>query len=58
MALCEELLVLETATFEVEDISDLGQDALGWCSSSCACSSCTSCSTSGCCSSSTSTSSS
>ena len=55
MALREELLVLETATFEIEDLVDLGQDAAGWCSSSCSCSSCSSCSTSSCCSCSTST---
>ncbi|MBC6467888.1 hypothetical protein HKK74_20670 [Actinomadura alba] len=55
MALTEELLALETATFEIADISDLGQDAAGWCSSSCSCSSCSSCSTSSCCSTSTST---
>ncbi|NEE03717.1 hypothetical protein [Phytoactinopolyspora halotolerans] len=55
MALHEELLDLETTTFEVEEITDLGQDAAGWCSSSCSCSSCSSCSTSSCCSTSTST---
>jgi hypothetical protein len=55
MALRDELLVLETATFEVEDITDVGQDAAGWCSTSCSCSSSSSCSTSSCCSTSTST---
>lgn len=55
MDLTTELLDLESLTFEIEEISDLGQDALGWCSSSCSCSSCCSCSTSSCCSSSTST---
>ena len=65
----EELLALETATFEICDIVDTGTDlaaiadavvigdeaALAVCSSSCSCSSCCSCSTSSCCSSSTST---
>ncbi|HLU95702.1 MAG TPA: hypothetical protein VKZ89_02565 [Thermobifida alba] len=55
MNLNEELLALETTTFEIEDISDPGQDLAGWCSSSCSCSSCCSCSTSSCCSTSTST---
>ncbi|WP_026123011.1 hypothetical protein [Nocardiopsis halotolerans] len=52
-----ELLELEAVTFEVEDLSDVGQDMAGVCSSSCSCSSCSSCSTSSCCSCSTSTSS-
>ncbi|WP_459801654.1 hypothetical protein [Herbidospora sp. RD11066] len=55
MALRDELLALETATFEIADISDVGMDAAGWTSSSCSCSSCCSCSTSSCCSTSTST---
>ncbi|WP_017573697.1 hypothetical protein [Nocardiopsis halotolerans] len=55
MSLHEELLSLETATFEIEEIAVVGQDLAGWCSSSCSCSSCSSCSTSSCCSCSTST---
>ncbi|GAB3137389.1 hypothetical protein GCM10027290_03040 [Micromonospora sonneratiae] len=67
----EELLALETSTFEICDVADTGTDlatmadavvapidaelAAAWCSSSCSCSSCCSCSTSSCCSSSTST---
>ena len=47
--LTAELLSLETATFEVEEIADVGQDAAGWCSSSTSTSSCSSCSTSSCC---------
>jgi len=53
----DELHQLETETFEVEDITDLGLDApmaLSWTSSSCSTSSCCSCSTSSCCSTSTS----
>ncbi|MEU9890168.1 MULTISPECIES: thiazolylpeptide-type bacteriocin [Sphaerisporangium] len=45
-----ELIALETVTFEVEDIADLGRDAADWCSSSTSTSSCSSCSTSSCCS--------
>ncbi|MBB5838849.1 thiazolylpeptide-type bacteriocin [Kribbella italica] len=47
--LTTELLGLETATFEVEEIADVGQDNAGWCSSSTSTSSCSSCSTSSCC---------
>jgi hypothetical protein len=53
----DELHQLETETFEVEDLIDLGLDAampLSWTSSSCSTSSCCSCSTSSCCSTSTS----
>jgi len=49
----DELHQLETETFEVEDLIDLGLDAtvaLSWTSSSCSTSSCCSCSTSSCCS--------
>jgi hypothetical protein len=49
----DELHQLETETFEVEDLTDLGLDAavpLSWTSSSCSTSSCCSCSTSSCCS--------
>ncbi len=56
MLLRDELQALESAAFEIDEITDLGDDAaLGWCSSSCSCSSCSSCSTSSCCSCSTST---
>ncbi|MFF3672060.1 hypothetical protein [Microtetraspora malaysiensis] len=48
--LARELVALETVTFEVEDIPDLGRDATDWCSSSTSTSSCSSCSTSSCCS--------
>ena len=39
MSLAQELMTLESTTFELDEISDLGQDAAGWCSSSCSCSS-------------------
>ncbi|NEE03716.1 hypothetical protein [Phytoactinopolyspora halotolerans] len=48
-SLTSELLTLESVTFEVEEIADLGQDGAGWCSSSTSTSSCSSCSTSSCC---------
>ena len=51
-----EIKELESATFEIDEMSDIGQDALAS-SCSCSCSSCCSCSTSSCCSTSTSTSS-
>lgn len=47
--LATELLSLESVTFEVEEIADVGKDAAGWCSSSTSTSSCSSCSTSSCC---------
>ncbi|MEV6985567.1 thiazolylpeptide-type bacteriocin [Sphaerisporangium sp. NPDC051017] len=43
-----ELIALESVTFEVDDIADLGRDAADWCSSSTSTSSCSSCSTSSC----------
>lgn len=55
--LADELRELETETFEIEDLADIGIDMMAWCSSSCSCSSCCSCSTSSCCSCSSSTSS-
>lgn len=55
MNLNEELMTLESVTFEVDEMADFGMEAAGWCSSSCSCSSCCSCSTSSCCSTSTST---
>lgn len=45
----DELLALESAAFEIDEIPDLAQDASGWCSSSTSTSSCSSCSTSSCC---------
>ena len=63
----DELHRLETETFEIEDIVDVGMDMpktggvmsclMAASSSSCSCSSCCSCSTSSTCSTSTSTSS-
>lgn len=50
-----ELSALESATFEIEEMTDPSVE-LGFSSSSCSCSSCCSCSTSSCCSCSTSTS--
>ncbi|MEV6284181.1 hypothetical protein [Kribbella sp. NPDC051770] len=47
--LTAELLSLESATFEVEEIADVGMEAASWCSSSTSTSSCSSCSTSSCC---------
>ncbi|HRC40913.1 hypothetical protein [Nostocoides sp.] len=47
--LTDELLSLENAAFEIDEIPDLAQDAAGWCSSSTSTSSCSSCSTSSCC---------
>ncbi len=51
----EELRVLESETFEIEELTDPAVE-LAFSSSSCSCSSCCSCSTSSCCSCSTSTS--
>lgn len=53
--LTEELRALESETFEIEDVEATDSLVMGWCSSSCSCSSCCSCSTSSCCSCSTST---
>ncbi|HTZ43217.1 MAG TPA: hypothetical protein VMB79_05090 [Jatrophihabitans sp.] len=50
-----ELSALESATFEIEEMTDPSVE-LAASSSSCSCSSCCSCSTSSCCSCSTSTS--
>ncbi|WP_181446607.1 hypothetical protein [Streptomyces sp. NTH33] len=52
----DELLSLESATFEIEEMTDPADVELAWSSSSCSTSSCCSCSTSSCCSCSTSTS--
>jgi hypothetical protein len=51
----DELSALESATFEIEEMTDESVE-LAFSSSSCSCSSCCSCSTSSCCSCSTSTS--
>jgi len=51
----DELLALESATFEIEEMTDPAVE-MAWSSSSCSCSSCCSCSTSSCCSCSSSTS--
>ncbi|HEY0168646.1 MAG TPA: hypothetical protein VGB75_16495 [Jatrophihabitans sp.] len=50
-----ELSALESATFEIEEMTDPSIE-LAWSSCSCSTSSCCSCSTSSCCSCSTSTS--
>ena len=55
----QELAQIESETFEIEEISNMGEELGSWCSSSCSCSSTcsSSCSTSSTCSSSCSCSS-
>lgn len=53
-SLKDELHLLDAETFEVADLTEIGQDMASWTSSSCSTSSCCSCSTSSCCSCSTS----